>query len=485
MKIKDLIKATGAEIFGTNFDENQEIKISTDTRTIKKGDFYLPLKGASFDGEKFVEQAIEKGAIGTFCTETSPLTPNPSPTSGEGNEASHPNLTREGKETILLKVQNTLTAYLQLANYRRKQLNPTVIAITGSSGKTTTKELVASVVSEKFRTFKTPLNHNNEIGLCQTIFEMPDDTEVLVLEMGMRGLGEIELLSKYSEPDITIISNVGTAHIGRLGSRENIAKAKCEIVKYQRGKYFIAHDDELIRKTVNFDGEKTYYSISDVEILEKSANYSKFVYKTLSPTLPQGREISFLKNGVREGFIPCFELNVGGDYNIENALSAINAGLKLGMNIGEIQSGLKKYHPIEKRWEAVCASGFEVINDSYNANPESMRAFIDTIFEHYKNYTIVLGDMGELGENEIEYHKELGRYINSKKNLNKDAQILSVGTLSKNITDEIKHCCSKHFDSIESAVDYIRTNINNKNIIFLKASRSMKFERIIELLGSD
>ena len=113
----------------------------------------------------------------------------------------------------------------------------------------------------KYKVFKTPLNHNNEIGFCQTIFETPDDTEVLVLEMGMRGLGEIELLSKYAEPDITIICNVGTAHIGRLGSRENIAKAKCEIVKYQRGSVFIAHDDELIRNTVEFNGKKIFYSI--------------------------------------------------------------------------------------------------------------------------------------------------------------------------------------------------------------------------------
>ena len=229
MKIKELIKATNAKVI-KEIDENLEVNLSTDTRTIKDGDFYLPLKGASFDGEKFIPQALEKGAVGAFCTGI------------DGN----------------LQVENTLTAYLELANYRRKKLNFKVVAITGSSGKTTTKELVASTLSAKFKTFKTPLNHNNEIGFCQTIFETPDDTEVLVLEMGMRGLGEIELLSKYSEPDITIISNVGTAHIGRLGSRENIAKAKCEIVKYQRGNVFIAHDDELIKKTVEFDGEKIY-----------------------------------------------------------------------------------------------------------------------------------------------------------------------------------------------------------------------------------
>ena len=436
MKIRDLITATNAKVLRI-FDEDKEVRISTDTRTIQSGDFYLPLKGASFDGEKFINQAIEKGAIGAFCT---------TPQAVEN-------------QVTLLQVDDTLKAYLELANFRREKLNFTVVAITGSSGKTTTKELVASVLSEKFKTFKTPLNHNNEIGFCQTIFEAPDDTQVLVLEMGMRGLGEIELLSKYSEPDITIISNVGTAHIGRLGSRENIAKAKCEIVKYQRGNVFIAHDDELIKNTVQFDGEKIYYSLRDVKILEKKEHYSKFEYQ----------------NNI-------YELNVGGDYNIENALSAINAGMKLGMNVEEIQDGLKKYAPIEKRWEAVNANGYEIINDSYNANPESMRAFIDTIFELYKNSVIILGDMGELGDDEIRYHKELGIYINSHKNLTDDIMVLSIGNLSKYITDEVKKCYSKHFETIEDAVDFIKNNVMKQRKIFLKASRSMKFERIIEEL---
>lgn len=436
MKIRDLITVTNAKVLRI-FDEDRDVRISTDTRTIEKGDFYLPLKGVSFDGEKFINQAIEKGAIGAFCT---------TPQAVEN-------------QVTLLQVDDTLKAYLELANFRREKLNFTVVAITGSSGKTTTKELVASVLSEKFKTFKTPLNHNNEIGFCQTIFEAPDDTQVLVLEMGMRGLGEIELLSKYSEPDITIISNVGTAHIGRLGSRENIAKAKCEIVKYQRGNVFIAHDDELIKNTVQFDGEKIYYSLRDVKILEKKEHYSKFEYQ----------------NNI-------YELNVGGDYNIENALSAINAGMKLGMNVEEIQDGLKKYAPIEKRWEAVNANGYEIINDSYNANPESMRAFIDTIFELYKNSVIILGDMGELGDDEIRYHKELGIYINSHKNLTDDVMVLSIGNLSKYITYDVKKCYSKHFETIEDAVDFIKNNVIKQRKIFLKASRSMKFERIIEEL---
>lgn len=442
MKIEDLAKYTNAEVLQKGKFLDFETKISTDTRTIKNGDFYLPLKGASFDGEKFINQAIEKGAIGVFCTE-------------------NPNVSQA---VTVLKVKDTLEAYLMLANQRRKEINPIVAAVTGSSGKTTTKEIIASVLNEKYKTFKTPLNHNNEIGFCQTIFDMPNDTEVLVLEMGMRGLGEIELLSKYAEPDITVISNVGTAHIGRLGSRENIAKAKCEIVKYQSSdkeiNAFIAHDNELIKKNVNYAGEKIYYSIKNVNIIEKAAHYSKFEYK---------------------GNI--YELNAGGEYNIENSLAAINTAQKLGLNYKQIADGLKKYKPIEKRWEAVTINHYEIINDSYNANPESMRAFIDTIFELYDNYVIILGDMGELGDNEINYHKELGEYINKKQNLNPKSQIFSIGTLSKNVTNAITKCYTKHFDSINECVPYIKQNVQAPVRIFLKASRSMKFEKIIELLA--
>lgn len=444
MKLSEIIQATDAKIIG-NVDLESEIKISTDTRTIENGDLYLPLKGANFDGEKFVEQAFEKGAIGAFCTTDNIFL----------------DLVLE-KEKFLLQVPDTLIAYLQLANFRRNKLNPKVVAITGSSGKTTTKEIIASVLETKYKVFKTPLNYNNEIGLCQTIFSMPDDTEILVLEMGMRGLGEIELLSKYAEPDITVISNVGTAHIGRLGSKENIARAKCEIVKYQRGNIFISHDNELIKKVLNFSGEKIFYSFNDVKIFEKKSDYSKFEYQD-----------------------NVYELNIGGDFNIENALSAINVAYALNLSVEQIQEGLKNYKSIEKRWESVVSGGYQIVNDSYNANPESMKAFVDTVLELYENKKVlILGDMGELGSDEKIYHQEVGMYINDHKHLSDDITILTVGCLGKYISDSVTNCNSKHFATIENLVDYLQSAISQDNKIFLKASRSMKLERIIDFLGN-
>lgn len=430
--VEELKLATNAEVKGSL---NGEFEISTDTRTIKKGDLYLPLKGANFDGENFCGKAIEAGAVGCFYTKD------------------------DCPAKFSLKVQNTLTSYLEIANFARKKYNPTVVAITGSSGKTTTKEMVYSVLSEKFKTHKTYSNHNNEIGFCQTVLSMPEDTEVLIVEMGMRGFGEIELITKYAQPDYAIITNVGSAHIGRLGSLDNIAKAKCEITKYLKNT-LIANDNERIKKFADFTGEKIFYSLKDVDIIEKHSGYSKFVYKNQE-----------------------YELNVEGDYNIENSLSAIELGFKLGMSYDEIKKGLAKYHPIEKRWEVQEIQGNKIINDSYNANPESMKASVSTFIELYPNPVVVLGNMGELGENEVEFHREVGEFL-GKKFKGKKVLFLTVGELAKYIGDELlKYGFEvKSFKNNVETSCYILDNLHEGNTIFLKASRSMKFEEIIENL---
>ena len=224
--IEELIEATGANIIVASEGED-DFEISTDTRTIGSGMLYLPLKGENFNGFDFIQNALDAGASGCFIEDLKDVNPD---------------------ADFILQVEDTKAAYLKIAEFYRDKVNPKVIMITGSSGKTTVKEMMSSVMSVKFKTHKTKLNHNNEIGLCQTFLSMPDDTEVLIAEGGMRGLGEIELLSKHTKPDRAVITNVGTAHIGRLGSVENIAKAKCEIVKYlKKDGLFVAPENRLIR----------------------------------------------------------------------------------------------------------------------------------------------------------------------------------------------------------------------------------------------
>lgn len=440
--LNEILEATGARILHCDKRVNEStFTFSTDTRTIAQGEIYLPLKGANFNGEDFIDKALEKGATGYFTTQDSQLAAQ-----------------------LILQVPDTLIAYLQLANFYRQKINPKTIAITGSSGKTTTKEMAYCVAKEGFKTHKSELNFNNEIGLCKTILSMPEDTEVLILEMGMRGLGEIDLLSKYAQPDIAIIANVGTAHIGRLGSRENIAKAKCEIINHlKEDGILIAHDDELItsqntkckmQNVINF-------SLKDTEIIERSIGYSKFEYKKHQ-----------------------YELNIEGDYNVQNSLAVIEMGLALEISEEKIALGLKKYSPIEKRWEIQEIKGYKIINDSYNANPESMKGVIKTVLDIYEPpILLVLGDMGELGEDEVKYHQEIGDFIVN--NLKQDIKVLTVGNLADEITKRLINAGfeSKNFENNLQISRYILDNVKFGTTIVLKASRSMKFEEIINEVG--
>ncbi len=440
-KLEELVKATGAEVLKNN-THMADFEISTDTRKIAGGEIYLPLKGESFDGENFLDKAIEAHADGCFISR---------------------NVYPENAN-LVLKVPDTKTAYLELANFLRHKVNPKVVAITGSSGKTTTKEIVYSVLSKKFKTHKTFSNHNNEIGFCETLMTMPEDTEVLIVEMGMRGFGEIDLLSKYAEPDFAVITNAGSAHIGRLGSLDNIAKAKAEIVKYLKPEgVFISQNNDRIKKFVSFGGKKIYYSLSDAEILERKPSYSKFLYK--------GKE---------------YELNVEGDYNVENSLAAIELGVLLNMSYEEIREGLKSYKPIEKRWETQNVGRYVIINDSYNANPESMKASVSTFIRLYKNSVVILGNMGELGEHSAQLHREVGEYL---KNIpeSKDTVFFTVGNLAKEISDVLSGTAKfvKNFENNKDVSKYLLDNADVGNTIFLKASRSMKFEEIIEQLKGE
>lgn len=304
--------------------------------------WFLPLSGENFDGHDFIGKAVECGARGFFTAK---------------KEINHPDA------KIILYVKDPLKSYLRLARYCRRKYNPVTIAITGSSGKTTTKEMMASVMEQGFRTHKSKLNHNNEIGMCQTILSMPENTEVLVLEMGMRARGEIELLSKYSEPDIGIIVNTGTAHIGRLGSVENIAQAKCEIGSYLHEEgVLIAKNSELIKKFNTYKGKTVYTGLDSpyLQIEDRKIDSSVFSYR-----------------GKR------FKLNVEGDYNIEDSLFVIETAVQFGMQYEKVARGLENYSPIGQRWETETIKGLKIINDSYNANPDSMKAAIKAFLSLY------------------------------------------------------------------------------------------------------
>ena len=435
LNLDDIIKATQPEIIKKKNTDNL-FSFSTDTRTIKQGDFYIPLKGESFDGENFIENAINSGAIGYFTTDKNKF---------------------YNSAEIILYVKDTKEAYLKLANFYKNKIKPFTIAVTGSSGKTTVKEMMYGVFKNAGETVKSELNHNNEIGLCQTLSALKETTKYLIVEMGMRGFGEIELLSKYAQPDIAVIVNSGSAHIGRLGSLLNIAKAKFEITKFLNPNgILIAHDNKLI-KEINDNKHKTiYFSLDDkaLEIKEMTSNSCLFEYKGNN-----------------------YKLNVAGEHNIQNALSVIEAGLYSGLTPEIIAKGLEEFSPIEKRWDVQRTGEYNIINDSYNSNPESVKAALKT----FLSYTplpkaVVLGDMGELGLNEEEYHKETGKFLEQF-----DCDyVITIGDLAKYIKpSNIK---TVHLDTKQEVADFIKRNLKKESTILLKASRFMKFEEIIEEL---
>lgn len=431
----EIIECTGAKILYQK-DISGEFEISTDTRKLKAGNVYLPLRGENYDGHNFIDKALESGAKGYFTQDKFKVNKN---------------------ADFVLLVDNSLAAFLKLANYIRNKINPKVVAITGSSGKTTTKEMLYTVFNTTYKTHKTILNHNNEIGLCETFFVMPEDTEVVIVEMGMRSLGEIQLLSQYSEPNIGIITNIGSAHLERLGNLKNIAVAKCEIAhSLKKEGTFIAPDSKSIKENLVFEGQKIFTDFSKVSGIQINRSNSKFSYEGID-----------------------YELNIEGEYNIENALLVIETAKKLNIPAHNIKKGLLDFKPIEKRWEISKLKGLTFINDSYNANPESMTAVLKTFLSVYEPpLVLVLGNMGELGKDEIMYHKKIGEFLCSYKNV----KLLTVGNLARYILRN-STLEGVEFETNFECAKYILNNVEEGTTILLKASRAMKFEEIIEMVG--
>lgn len=446
---QDFIEATNANIILSPANELDEYHLSTDTRSIKHGEVYLPLKGPTFDGHNFIQLAFDNGASGCFV------------------EKKFNSSTINTKGGFIIEIEDSLLALLNLAKYYRQNLNALVIALTGSSGKTTTKELIFSVLSQSFFTQRSQMNYNNEIGVSKTLLDVDDETELVILEMGMRGLGEIDLLVKYSLPDIAIVTNVGCSHIGRLGSLENIATAKTEILKYLNKKDGIAllhADDELLLTYAAkvYKGKKILFgSKNDFQMKKCFENKMLFTYKDEE-----------------------YELPIPGKHNIINASVAIELGKYFGMSYKSIYQGLKNYKPLFGRWEEYKVfNNSIIINDAYNSNPDSAKAAIDTVFSIYsgKKTWLVLGDMLELGEYEEKMHREIGNWLTDKS----FETLVTVGKLANYFSQNLKKANAKihNLENAEAAADFIFNEKPDDTVILLKASRGIGLEKIINKLN--
>ena len=451
IKIRDIIKICKGKLLWGN-EETVCENFSKDTRTIQQNDVYVGIKGENFDGNMLFEDAFKKGAKVCILQDVTPSE----------------DIKNKYKETSCILVENTIKALQEMASYKRDLYNIPVIAITGSVGKTSTKDIVASVVSTEFNVLKTQGNLNNHIGLPLTILGLKEHN-ALVVEMGMNNLGEISLLSKIAKPNIAIITNVGTSHIGNLGSRENILKAKLEILDglKQDGVLIINNDNDLLH---------------DWASNEKNINLYTYGIHNLSNTMAEN---IVLKEDSSEFIVNINEkekiiVPVGGEHFVYNALCAVMVGKILKISAKNIKYGIQKFELTKSRMELInLKNNVLLINDCYNANYDSMKAGIEYLSKASANRKIaVLGDMLELGEFSYELHKKVGEEILE----NKIDILVTVGEMGKVISDTViqKNKNVFHCNTNKQAVEVILKIIQQDDVIFVKASNGMKFKEIVE-----
>ena len=404
--VQDIINITNGELIIGDSNLICET-FSKDSRNINPQDTYIGIKGEKFNGNLFWKQALESGAA---CVIVENI-----------------DFTQKDKEKFknktIIKVKNTLEALYEIAKFKRNLYNIPVIAITGSVGKTSTKDIVANVVSKKYKTLKTIGNNNNNIGLPFTILRLKDH-EAMVLEMGMNHFGEIKLLTSIAKPDVCIITNIGTSHIGNLGSRENILKAKLEILEGNpKAKVIINNDNDLLNKW--YLENKNNIEIHTFGI----KNESEFNAKNIKLKENSSEFICENKNEKIN-----IEVPVGGEHFILNALCGLTVGKLLNLNNEEIKNGIKDFKLTAKRMEINhLKNNITIINDSYNASYESMKASISNLKNMNGERKIaVLGDMFELGDFSEKLHKEVGTEIYK----NKIDKLYLIGNYSKFIGEE-------------------------------------------------
>tara|TARA_B100000963_G_scaffold299111_1_gene271041 strand:- start:215 stop:1501 length:1287 start_codon:yes stop_codon:yes gene_type:complete len=413
--------------------------ISTDTRTIKKNNIFFCLKGEKFDGNLFIDQAFNLGASFVIYDE---------------KELNY-------KSEKAFKVKNALETLQALAKHHRSKFNIPVIGLTGSNGKTTTKELINSVLSQKFNITFTSNNFNNHIGVPLTILEINTKTDLAIIEMGANHLGEIDLLCNIADPNIGYITNFGKAHLEGFGGIEGVIKGKSELYEYIReskGVILVNNDDRIQREKSR--GINTFS-------FGKSKKSNCLIYNTTS------------NKGLCETRLNDKKIvsNLHGEYNFENINASIAMGIHFGLSFEQIENGIKNYIPKNNRSELIKTKNNLLFVDSYNANPTSMKLSIQSFMKIKEvEKILILGDMHEIGKTSLKEHE---RILNSVKN-NKDLKIFLVGK----IFNQLKFNSGRihFFNEIDELIEYFKKKVVTGHTIFLKGSRKINLEKVIPIL---
>ncbi|NOU76120.1 UDP-N-acetylmuramoyl-tripeptide--D-alanyl-D-alanine ligase [Paenibacillus sp. LMG 31458] len=455
-QMTDMLGVECVKVFSKSAARDILIKgISTDTRTIRPGSLFVPLIGDHFDGHAYASEAYSKGAAAALWQDDHPHPPEGMP---------------------IIRVKDTLTALQQLAKSYRKQLPVRIVGITGSNGKTTTKDLVAAVLGSAFQVHKTKGNLNNHIGLPLTLLELEETTQFAVVEMGMSGRGEIELLSNLAEPEASIITMIGESHMLQLGSREEIARAKAEIVSGMpsSGLFVYNGDEPLIEQAL---AERGHDGLRRIRFGSGAGND---LFPTDIRMDADGAHFQINSPGYPELFIPLL-----GTHNVINALAAIAIGEAFGVSPEGIAAGLRSLQMTSMRIEKLtAASGLTVLNDAYNASPASMRAAID-LTEQLRGFGrkfLVLGDMLELGEHEEQFHRGIGAMLSPER----VDYVFTFGRLGRFIADEAAQhfpkACVRAFDDKEQLAAELAAIAQAEDLVLVKGSRGMRLEHVVNVL---
>lgn len=456
LTIKDIIEqADGKLIYGnvnmlcSNF--------SKDTRQINPGDVYLGIKGEKFNGSEFYEEALNNGASICILQEVD----------------IKKEIIEKYKNCAIIMVNDVVRCIQKLAKYKRSLYNIPVVAITGSVGKTSTKDIIANVLAKKYKVLKTEGNYNNEIGLPLTVLKLKDHT-AMVLEMGMNSFGEISLLTNIAKPTTCVITNIGTSHIGKLGSRENILKAKLEILEglQKHGTIVINNDNDLLHDW--YENNKKIYNIKTYGINENSN------FMATNIMLDQEKSNYILQSNKESEII---NVPIAGEHFIYNSLCAICVGNIYNIPIKEISNAISNFKLTKKRMDILeKANGVKIINDCYNASYESMKVALECLAKMDAPRKIaVLGDMFELGEYTKELHSKVGEEV-VKNNVD---ILITVGENSKEIGKEaIRQGFNKSnifiTEDANNATKKLKELLKTNDIILIKASNGMKLDSIAE-----
>ena len=460
IKVLDILRECDATLLCG--DENTICyTFSKDTRTIIKGDTYLGIKGETFNGSLMYKEAFEKGA--NVCIVDDVV------------------ITKEDiekyEDKVIVKVENTVKALQKLASYKRSLYNIPVIGITGSVGKTSTKDIIASVVGQKYKVLKTEGNLNNEIGMPMTILKL-DDHEAMVLEMGTDKFGDLSLLTEIAKPTICVMTIIGTSHIANFGSRENILKGKLEILEGISGNKVVVinNDNDLLHNW--FKEAKEEYLNNGIKITTYGIdNESDYMAKDISL-----KEYQSTYNVNVENKEYLINVPVGGKHFVYNSLAAIAIGKHLDIGIDKIINGIKEFKLTKMRMDVdKLPNNIVVINDTYNASYDSMKSGIEYLSKIKSNKKIaILGDMLELGEYSEKLHRDVGKCVEE----NNIDILLTVGKNAKYIADEAKKIGMNEknvfvCENNSEAKGIIENKIELKDLaILVKASRGMKLEEV-------